>query len=594
MKKTLRPLHFMILYAGLALLVAAFSACSKSSQASMTINLTNAPSRLTVNQSVSLTATVANDSSNEGVDWSSTGGGSFNPTHTASGGTTIYTAPATSGTVTITATATANTAVKANATVTIVPVGSNSMLSGTYVFSVQGVDSNGNYTATGTIVADGNGNITSGEQDYADVSLLAGPDAVTGTYSIGPDGIGSITLNVNDTSLPQNGVETFSIAVTSASHALIIQFDGTAASSGSLDLQAASALNAAAINGAFAFTVQGIDTASQVPASFGGVLLMSASSGTIAGGVYYENEGGSTSTSSFTGTMTAPDSFGRGTMGLTNGLGFSYYAVQGEVLRLVGLTAPSLMIAGSMYGQGSAGTNGTFSSAALTGNYVFFEAGGTTAGGMAMAGQFSANGAGNFTAGFADTNDAGTVTTASIAAQSAYSISGNGSGTLTLPTAVDSVGNISSLVIFAVDPSLNLLDPTNSSGGGGALVMDYDSTAVATGFIVPQSSGVFAGNYAVNLQFVSSSGEDDWVGQSVAASGALTGTVDINDNGATSAGVALTGTFTADASHAGRWTGGFTVNSTTYSITYYQVSPSMFVILDVDSADIGIGIMEAE
>ena len=124
--------------------------------------------------------------------------------------------------------------------------------------------------------------------------------------------------------------------------------------------------------------------------------------------------------------------------------------------------------------------------------------------------------------------------------------------------------------------------------------MDNDGGAVASGYIVPQSAGVFEGNYAVNLQFVGNVGETDWVGQSVASAGALTGTVDINETGLTSAGVSLAGNFTADPANAGRWTGTFTVNSVTHQITYYQVSGTLLVIVDLDSVDVGIGILEKE
>ncbi|MGZ5453819.1 MAG: hypothetical protein ACXW2R_06415, partial [Candidatus Aminicenantales bacterium] len=137
-------------------------------------------------------------------------------------------------------------------------------------------------------------------------------------------------------------------------------------------------------------------------------------------------------------------------------------------------------------------------------------------------------------------------------------------------------------------------DPNSASGGGGALVMDNDGGAIASGYIVPQAAGVFEGHYALNLQFVGSAGETDWVGQSVASGGALTGSVDINEVGLTSAGLTLTGDFTADTANAGRWTGSFTVNTVTHNITYYQVSAALLVIVDTDAADIGIGILEKE
>jgi hypothetical protein len=465
------------------------------------------------------------------------------------------------------------------------------MLNGSYVFSVQGVNGSGSYAAVGTILADGNGHITGGEQDYADQSLQAGPDSLTGAYAIGPDGRGSLTLDVNNTSLPQHGVETFSIAVTSSTHALVIEFDGAANSSGSLDAQAPSALDPAAISGPFAFTAQGRNVSGNSPITHGGVLAMSASSGTIASGTYFENDGGFTASSATTGSLTAPDAFGRGTLDLSVGLSFAYYAVQGQVLRIIETDGPSIMTAGCMYGQGDEGANATFSNASLAGSYVLSQAGGSSFGPLALAGQFAADGAGNFSSGVADVNNAGMATFTSIAGQARYTMAGDGVGTLTLPLGVDRRGSVSALLIFAVSPALNLIDPTSASGGGGALIMDNDHGAIASGYIVPQSAGAFDGNYAVNLQFVGPAGETDWVGQSAASGRALTGTVDVNEAGLISAGLSFSGGFTPDAGNAGRWTGTFTVGGVVHHITYYQVSGTLLVIVDTDASDVGIGIL---
>ncbi len=593
MKKPLR--HLVVpLVAGAIVMLS--SGCARETPAAITIQLANAPGTLTINQTASLIANVGNDSSNAGVDWSCSGGvcGTFAPAHTASGAATVYTAPATPGTVTVTATASADTSVKASINIAVVPIGSNAVLNGAYVFFLQGVDGTGAYTAVGTIIADGNGHITGGEQDYANESLQAGPDTLTGAYAIGPDGRGSLTLDVNNPNLPLNGVETFGIALTSTAHALIIQFDGSANSSGSLDAQAASALDPAAISGAFAFTAQGMDVPLRLPVTHGGVITMSASTGSITSGLYFENDGGSTFSSATTGSVTAPDAFGRGTLGLSAGVHFAYYAVQGQVLRLIQTDVPSFTTGGSMVGQGDAGLNATFSNASLAGTYVLSHAGGTAFGPLALAGQFSADGAGNFTAGVADVNNAGLATFASIAGQARYAITGNGVGTLDLPPAVDQRESVSALMIFAVAPSINLFDPNSPSGGGGALVMDYDGGAVASGYIVPQSPGVFDGDYAVNLQFVRTAGEVDLVGQSVASGGGLTGTVDVNDAGLLSAGLSLTGGFSADVANAGRWTGTFLLNSVTHQIKVYQVSGALLVIVDTDAADIGIGILEKQ
>jgi hypothetical protein len=570
---------------------------NKTSAPAISLSLTNIPATLTVNQAVHLTVNVSNDTTNAGVDWSCSPSGScgtFNPAHTADGGTTTFTAPSSAGTVVITAVSSASSGATASASVTIVPVGSNSTLNGPYVFLVQGQDNSGGYVLAGTIVADGNGNITGGEQDYANESIQAGPDPLTGTYSIGPEGRGSITLDVNDASLPNNGVETFSIAVTSSTHALITQFDATATSSGSLDFQGASAVVSGSIVGPYAFVAGGVDVTNSTPLGFGGVAQFSAATGTVAGGTIYANNGGQTSSNTFTGTITAPDSYGRGTIGLSLGWHFVYYAVQGEVLRLIQEDLPTVVSGGTLVGQGPASSLPAFSNASLTGNYVFSDTGASVRGALALVGQFTADGNGTLTAGFADANSGGSHSGGSIARANAYSIATDGTGSLALPGG-STTQDVSSLMIFMTDPSLNLLDPNNPSSGGGALVLDFESGAVGTGVLVLQSLGTFQGNYAVNLQFVYSGGEEDFVGQTVSDGvGGLTGTVDVNDYGTTAAGVSFAATFTADSSHPGRFTGVFTVGGNFYNIIYYQISGTMLMLVDVDSTDVGAGIMVTE
>ncbi len=582
------------LIAALAFAVVSSSACAKQEPAAVTIQLTNAPAIVTVNQTVRLAANVGNDESGAGIDWSCGGGscGAFAPAHTANGGVTSFTAPASPGTVTVTVTAAADVSATASATVTVVPEGSNVRLNGAYVFAVQGADNSGGYAAAGTIVADGNGTITGGEQDYSDETLQAGPDLVTGTYAVGPDGRGSITLVVDNAELPNNGVETFSVVLTSNAHALITQFDGTATSSGSLDAQAPGALDAAALSGAFAFTTQGVDVSYNQPIARGGALIMSALSGAVSSGTYFENDGGFTFLSETTGSVTAPDQFGRGTIALDVNVDFAYYAVEGRVLRLVEKGYPSFMTGGSMYGQGDAGMSATFSAASLTGDYVFSHSGGTSNGPLAMAGQFTSDGAGNFTAGASDLNNAGTGAFASLEGQARYTIAADGVGTLDFPPAVDERRNVSAQLIFAVDPTLNLFDPSSAEGGGGALLFDWDAGAVATGFIVPRIPGSFEGDYAVNLQFIATPGEIDWIGRADASAGALAGTIDANQAGRTAAGAVFAGTFDADAGRPGRWTGTFTAGGGSLNIVYYQASGSLLVVVDMDGTEVGIGVLE--
>jgi hypothetical protein len=590
------------LFACLALALALVPRCgtksSSSTNATISVQVTNVPGSLTVDQSVNLTASVYNDTTNAGVDWTcspSGACGSFNPAHTADGGVTVFTAPPTAGTITVTATSTGNKNASATATISIVAADSNATLNGPYVFLVQGIDTSGTYTAAGTILADGNGNITGGEQDYADSSIQVGPDAVTGSYTIGADGRGSITLNANNASLPNYGVETFSIAMTSSRHGLIVQFDGTATSSGTLDFQAAGAADAGSITGPYSFVASGLDIYNQTPLAVGGIAGLSAASGTVTGGQFYANDGGNYFESAFTGTMTGPDSLGRGTMALSFGLNFVYYAVRGEVLRLIEPDEPNTLSSGSAYAQGPAGASSSFSNATLTGNYAFYEYGSSVLGALALAGQFTADGNGSLTAGFVDTNDGGSISGGSIASQNVYTVAGDGTGTLALPGTGGTTQDVAELLIFATDPAINLLDPNAANGGGGALILDIDVGAVGAGLIVPQSTGVFEGSYAVNLQAFSSTGESDFVGLSVSdGTGNLTGTVDINDTGTTTGGAALSGTFSADASNPGRLTGSITAGGVPYNIVYYQVSSAILLILDVNTGDVGNGFLEKD
>ena len=73
---------------------------------------------------------------------------------------------------------------------------SNSSLSGTYVFTANGVNTSTNYSVAGVISANGNGTITSGTRDT--VSAAGGQtlgEAIVGTYSVNPDGRGQMVLS---------------------------------------------------------------------------------------------------------------------------------------------------------------------------------------------------------------------------------------------------------------------------------------------------------------------------------------------------------------------------------------------------------------
>ena len=84
-----------------------------------------------------------------------------------------------------------------------------------------------------------------------------------------------------------------------------------------------------------------------------------------------------------------------------------------------------------------------------------------------------------------------------------YQVQPNGYGNLSITPG--NLGSISKLGLYLTDPNLNLNDPNNNSTGvGGALLLDLDATLTGgIGVITPQtdtSAANFSGNYAVGWQ----------------------------------------------------------------------------------------------
>lgn len=559
------------------------------------------PAALQTGASISVNAVVVNDAANKGVDWTVTCGGSdcgmISPTHTDSGTTTTYTAPAsvpTGNTVNITATATASSSATTTGTVTITSGETGTALNGQYAFLVSGADPTGFYVAVGSLIADGDGNITGGEEDLCDLNGCA-TAVLSGTFSSGSDNRGSIT--VNSTAL---GPQTLQMVVTSTSHALIIEFDGNATSSGTLDLQDTTAFSGSAISGGYSMAVNGLDitnisVGNAFPGALGGIMTADGAGG-FTNVTLDINDGGTiNSEPTVFGATSGPDSFGRVVINDPN-FQFVYYIVNAKALRI--LEADSFFLTGgSAYTQGT----GSLTVANLAGTSVLTEAGETTSGSgsLGLAGQVTVDNNGNGSAGFMDVNEGGSVANGSIAG-STFSGFSSARGSLTLGGSVAST--VADFQVYLVDPGTNILDPNSSTGGGGALLLDVDGSAIGTGEIIPQSSGQqVSGNYGLNLQaFTTSTSsnalcpECDLVAQVSASGSSLTGTGDLNDFGNLMAAQAITGSLNADGSNPGRITGSLTVGSLTFNVTYYQATNSQLVLVETDTGQVGTGVVVAQ
>jgi hypothetical protein len=378
-------------------------------------------STVLIGSTTTFTAVVTNDSTNAGVDWSLTcqsGGtacGYLSAPHTASGQAVTYTPPSNlpgnTEIVNVAGFATADQTQNVLASLNITAFGNN--LSGNYAFEVEGLQGGTNYQLAGVIVLDGNGNVTSGIET-ADFNGITETISVTSgsTYFIGPDGRGTITLNMSD---PSISPETFTLVYLSSAHVLIAGTPNNTlfvSASGTMDQQASSI---SALTGSYAFVVGGMDFSSGEPAGIGGVFnIDSANTISGTGSLADENFGGTlTAAQNVSGTITNPTSMGAIFLtlnfpeSLPNGLPtktFAGYMVDQNHIKWIENDDGSAMTG---LGLGQQSLTGTFTDTSFSGTYVFGALGVDMSNPLpdtlTAAAVFSADGAGQFSNGFTDT-----------------------------------------------------------------------------------------------------------------------------------------------------------------------------------------------
>ena len=463
---------------------------------------------------------------------------------------------------------------------------SKSSLSGSYTFLALGSDTFGGpgvYQVGGVLVADGNGNITGGEQTYDNVPSVYA-DTFTGTYSISSNGLGTITLNTGDTNIGVNGTETLTVVMLSASKALITQFDTSATSSGTLDLQSSTAMP----TGGYAFSVLGSDIANNFPISFGGVFNIdnNPSAGTIsgAGSVSDQDDAGTLSLAqTLSGSVSAPDSFGRVAINLTAGftatpISFDGYIVDATHIQMVENDGFSVA-GGTAISQGS--STGTFiSNAAFSGNFVYGYFGQNFAGPGADAGVFTADGAGNLTNGLIDQNQGGSVISDTLSGT--YAVDGTGTGRVVATTNFGVNGAGPTLIFYL-------------TGTGNAVPMfQADAFALGTGTAYTQGTGTpsFNGTYGVGFTGVdlSTFEENDGSAQITAngTAGTFSGTANVNELFVPTPNQTFNGTFTSFGS--GGFSGTITINAgTPITDAIYFVDSTRGFVVETDSTQVTLG-----
>jgi hypothetical protein len=334
---------------------------------------------------------------------------------------------------------------------------SNANLSGSYTYTMGGSffglgSGNGFYKRAGTFAADGNGHITSGSDDFVQGSAPV-TNTISGSYSIAGDGTGLMTLVIGGVQLQ------WAISMVSDSRATLIEFDAFATGNGSAVLQTTSAFTSPP-NGTFVFHVhsfQGTSASEDAVSNIGSMTISTTSGTTSVTGDEDVVRSGTFSSTTFTGSLTAPDATGKGTLSLTDAEGFSptyfYYVIDANTLSLL---ETDVNQNGAEFGIGEADmqSGAPFGLGSLNNQFVFFSSGDTqtTLLGVVTVGVFSTDGNGNITGGSYDSvPDGNPVANATLGGT--YDISPKGRATINLTTTAPGLSSLP-YVAWMVSPSL--------------------------------------------------------------------------------------------------------------------------------------------
>jgi hypothetical protein len=447
-------------------------------------------------------------------------------------------------------------------------------LSGTYAFEMSGVDtSEDSFLArVGSFTANGAGGVTGGVQDLSSALTSASVTLAiaSGTYSIGPNGKGTLSL-VDSAETAQ-----FSIVMTSATAGLITETDGIATASGNFTLQDTTTFAAFPTNfsGPYVFDFSGLDpngAAESIVGQFTGNGAGGFTSGVADVNDDFTASGQLPVTGTFTRDATYGSTFGRGTATFAvNGstLNFAFYTVGAGRIRMLRTDFPAASIGDAIAQTGTIAT----ATSGLTGSFAFIMGGSNLIGADVRAGRVtlssgavsnveldddnsSASGSGN-------SNHAaipeGTISAAS------YTIdpSGDGRGTLTFN---DSSAGTFSFIFYLSSPTQAVIQDVSTGSTTLPIVVSDGSMQMQTGN--PFTTAGEAGNWAFNWSGESvngntgSFGEEDFVGQyTQTSSGSISGGVDFTELSASS--VVTNGAFTGTMTIAGDGT-----LRNTYSVT---------------------------
>ena len=457
---------------------------------------------------------------------------------------------------------------------------SNAELNGNYAFTFDGISgangiSNG-YAAVGRFTADGAGNITNGDVDTNAAGGGLTAQGFIGTYSIGADHRGVMTLNV------AGSTKKFAIAMLADGSAKFIETDAVGGAgtigSGRIEKSTPAAFSTAQITGEYAFGIAGQDNTNNRAAIIG--RFTSGGNGTLTNVAGDVNAYGTVSALTFSSaTYTVSNAAtGRGTMHLSFqfsggavSLDLVFYVVNGEKLFAMvndTVTRVTPLLNGTVLRQ-SVPTGG-FTNASLNSSMALYMTGLAACGNIngtvpkAVVGVLTGNGAGTFSLSFDENfcHAANSVT----ATPGTYAVANNGRTTMTLngDGLVEYLTGANEGFLISTDPAVlfGFGEPqaagalTNGSVTGGYAGVATDPTA----FTVNVFSGEFSANGA-------------------SPTGSLAGHVDIGAASGSQSGAAFAATYSVSSSPTnGRGTMNLTSPSGGSAVAYV-VSATKFVVI---------------
>jgi hypothetical protein len=466
-------------------------------------------------------------------------------------------------------------------------------LKGDYALTFNGMTTGGSgastpFAAVGRFTADGAGNLTNGELDANGVSAMekAVAQTFTGTYSIGADHRGVMSLNI-----PGGG--TLAFAMMANGNAKFVEVDASgghgSVGSGSMEKMDTTAFNTARIIGDYAFGAAGLDQSNNRTAMAG--RLTANGSGMFSNGAADVNQSGTFTTlnvfaASYMVTDTAT---GRGIVNLPAFLGgapqnldFVFYVVNAGKLFAMEMDAvsPLTPLLNGMFLQQQTPVGG-FSSTSLNGNTVMYLTGrttcpgGTNPGPNVIAGLLSTNGVGIANLTYDQNCGGGSSSVTGLAGT--YDLTSNGRAAFRLGGDYIAAYLVSSNQAFFIVPDSSVL----FGFGDAQAVGPFTNTSVM---------GKYAGSATTPAALGVSIFSGEFTADGAIPTSNITGTEDIGAPSGPSLGVAANATYSISAAPTdGRGTTSGGIGGTG---VLYLVSPSKFVVLSLSDPNPAVLIFE--